>query len=103
MIFAKGYKYKNYLITSFFLIFLILGISVHDDYGISWDEDYHRMNGQISIRYIDKFVDEFSISKLLNNELPSLASSNAPGSIGSKHYGSIFDVLLEYMDNQMMN
>jgi len=29
---------------------------------------FHGMNGQISIRYIDKFVDKFSISKLLNKE-----------------------------------
>ena len=61
MIFTKEYKYKNHLIISFFLIFFILGALVHDDYGISWEEDNHRLNGQTSIRYIDKFIDEFSL------------------------------------------
>ena len=105
MIFTKEYKYKNHLIISFFLIFFILGALVHDDYGISWEEDNHRLNGQTSIRYIDKFIDEFSISKFLNNELPSLEGgpykdmhNNYIILTNSKHYGSIFDVLLEYID-----
>tara|TARA_B100002003_G_scaffold155012_1_gene143751 strand:+ start:384 stop:2048 length:1665 start_codon:yes stop_codon:yes gene_type:complete len=82
-----------------------LGTFVHDDYGISWEEDSHRLNGQINIRYIEKFIDEFSISKFLNNELPSLDAvrwtevdrmfDDPPN---SKHYGSIFDVSVEYIN-----
>ena len=105
MIFTKDYKYRNHLIISFFLIFFILGTFVHDDYGISWEEDSHRLNGQISIRYIEKFIDEFSISKFLNNELPSLEAVRwtevdriLGGPPNSKHYGSIFDVSVEYID-----
>ena len=35
-----------------FSIFLITGIIIYDDYGISWDEYYHRINGFISLNSI---------------------------------------------------
>ena len=35
-----------------FSIFLITGIIIYDDYGISWDEYYHRINGFVSLNSI---------------------------------------------------
>ena len=48
--FKKGKRYKNilnkkYVIFLFFLIFLILGINIYKDYGISIDEEFHRASG----------------------------------------------------------
>ena len=96
MIFAKDYKYKNILIVLFFLIFFILGIFIHNDYGISWDENFHRTNGQISLNYIKEFTNEFSLSKFFKYELPNLDWNTF-----SNNYGVIFDVFLEYLDTKI--
>lgn len=44
--------YPKILIITFFSAALFLGVYIHTDYGISWDEPTSRKNGQYSFNYI---------------------------------------------------
>ena len=50
--FIKNKIFINLPIILIFFIFLITGIIIYDDYGISWDEYYHRINGFVSLNSI---------------------------------------------------
>ncbi len=90
-IFKKNYEHKKLFVTSFFFIFFIIAFLIYDDYGLSFDEPLHRINGQVSLEYISLFLNEFTISKFFDNNLPSLSWYYA------KDYGVFFDVFLEYL------
>jgi len=57
---------KNYnpawLVACFLFLYMLLGLFVYKDYGISWDEVTSRTNGQININHI------------VNNYIPSLSA-----------------------------
>lgn len=48
---------KKYIVPAFFGLYLIIGLFVFDDYGVSWDEPIQRQHGQVSLDYIDKTFD----------------------------------------------
>ncbi len=39
------------LVVLFFVLYFFLGLAVFDDYGVSWDEDFSRSNGEVSVKY----------------------------------------------------
>jgi len=43
---------KNILIPLFFITYLISGLIIASDYGISWDEPISRINGIVSVNYV---------------------------------------------------
>jgi hypothetical protein len=43
--------FKSWYAPLFFLLFLLLGLLILDDYGISWDESIQRRHGRVSIDY----------------------------------------------------
>ena len=43
---------SNYFVFIFFLIFFLTGLLIFDDYSITPDEELHRVNGLISLKYI---------------------------------------------------
>ena len=45
-------KYKLPILISFFFSFLIVGLLVYGDYGISWDEPIQRHSGYTSAKYV---------------------------------------------------
>ena len=53
---------SRYTATAYFFIILILGASIYKDYGISVDEEFHRMMGFYWLKYIIDFFpnNEFS-------------------------------------------
>jgi hypothetical protein len=73
---------KNYKIVVFlfFLIYLLIGLHIFDDYGISWDEPLSRRRGLINYRYIFE-----GDTKLVNYE--------------SKYHGPVFDILLIFTES----
>ncbi|UOQ73440.1 hypothetical protein [Hymenobacter cellulosilyticus] len=40
------------LVLGFFALLTLLGILLHRDYGLSWDEQLDRLNGIISVKYV---------------------------------------------------
>ncbi len=86
---------KNLFFSAFVLVLLIIGILIHKDYGISWDEPQQRLIGFINFNYVSDYLK-------LNLENPP----NSPPDIEKlenfkdRDYGVIFElpaVLLEYI------
>lgn len=49
-------KFDNhlYVVSAFFLVLLLIGLSIFDDYGVSWDEKIQRHHGLVSFGYVFK-------------------------------------------------
>ncbi len=84
-------KYSNLLIISLFIGFLITGIIIYDDYGISWDEYYQRINGFVSLNFIRKFF-------LFNEIFPNLTHDTKSFAETAKIYGVIFDLPTAFIE-----
>ena len=90
-------KYQNY--TNLFVIFIfstffITGILIYDDYGISWDEYYNRINGFVALNSIRKL---FS----LNVIYPNLVHSTESFTEGAKMYGVLFDLPMAFIEEKL--
>ena len=48
-------------IGAFFFALLILGMNIYKDYGISWDERVERLDGAVSLRYINQYFGVTSV------------------------------------------
>ena len=40
----------------FFSLYLVLGLLIYGDYGMSWDEELQRTHGLVSAKYVDEWV-----------------------------------------------
>jgi len=82
-------NYKNIIILFFFIILVIVGYILHDDYGISLDEESTRLHGIVSLNYICEFFfpnEKFAFQT--NNLIPKLSEYEF------KEYGIFFEILL---------
>jgi hypothetical protein len=44
-------------VSAFFMLFIVLGLNIVQDYGMSWDEPNSRMNGGVTVKFIgEKFA-----------------------------------------------
>ena len=80
-------KKRNIAEIIIFFSFLLIGVFIFDDYGISWDEVSHRGNGFISLNYIRNLLslNEYS-------GFPELKDYFA------RSYGVIFDLPMAYLE-----
>jgi len=84
---------SNYLIIVPFVLYLLIGVFIYQDYGISWDESSSRKNGLISAVYINKILKVISLKGLKNHaveysEIPDLHDRK------NRDYGVLFEVFL---------
>jgi len=68
-------------IGAFFFALLILGMNIYKDYGISWDERVERIDGAVSLRYINQY---FGVTSPGLERM--LAKQNYPASIELDSY-----------------
>ena len=92
--FVKNKIFINLPILFIFFIFLITGIIIYDDYGISWDEYFNRVNGFVSLNSIRKI---FSLDIVY----PELAHSTKSFSETAKIYGVIFDLPMAFIEKKL--
>lgn len=77
---------KQYIcVLVFFLVYLIIGISVYKDYGISWDEPTHRQIAMVTAKYVASIL-------MPGFEHPELASLPPLAESSTRQYGVIFDL-----------
>ncbi|MGB0840547.1 MAG: hypothetical protein ACPGXL_10415, partial [Chitinophagales bacterium] len=83
---------KNIIVPAFFVAFLVLGLSIFDDYGISWDEHIQRKHGLVSFDYINAtFGHPWGTDKLVESEdLPTYNRRN---------YGVFFQLSNIFLEN----
>lgn len=48
---------EQWLVPSFFIVFLSLGLWITPDYGIGWDEDIQRKHGRVAWDYVSETLD----------------------------------------------
>ncbi len=75
-------KNKNLLVVLFFFLFLILGVSIYKDYGLSWDELYNHDNGIQAYNYL--FENDDSLLTYNDN-----------------YYGSVFELVLVILEKSL--
>ena len=77
---------KQYIcVFVFFLVYLIIGISVYKDYGISWDEPTHRQIAMVTAKYVASIL-------MPGFDHPELASLPPLAESSTRQYGVIFDL-----------
>lgn len=81
-------KLPRWGVPLFFTLYLLLGMVVVNDYGISWDEPLQRRHGQISV---DHIVERFGLSWGKTHEIIALRS--APGRQYSVLFSGTCDLL----------
>lgn len=85
------FKKPRIFVLIFFLVYLAIGISVYKDYGISWDEPWHREIAGVSAKYLASlFIPDFQPTEFAS--LPPLEKYSM------KQYGIIFDLPMYVAD-----
>lgn len=85
------FKKPRVYVLIFFLVYLAIGVSIYKDYGISWDEPWHREIAGVSVKYAASlFLPDFQI--------PEFASLPALAEYPMKRYGVVFDLPLYVAD-----
>ena len=88
-------KYQSYVNLPVILIFssyLIIGILIYDDYGISFDEFNHRINGFVALNF---FREIFSL-----DIYPGLEHSGKAFAESTKQYGVLFDLPMAFIEKK---
>ncbi|OON70860.1 hypothetical protein B0919_02300 [Hymenobacter sp. CRA2] len=63
------------LVPAFFLGLLLLGLALHRDYGVSWDEPVDRLNGNVNAKYIaERIAPELARRQENYHLIPELAT-----------------------------
>ena len=93
--FIRNQIFINLPIILIFSIFLITGIIIYDDYGISWDEYFNRINGFVSLNSIRNI---FSLDIIY----PELVHSTKSFAETAKIYGVIFDLPMAFIEKELL-
>ena len=76
----------DFYVYIFFITYFILGISIYNDYGISFDENINRTNGFVSLSYVINFFNlNFDLSPFYKS-VPHITE------YGDREYGVVFDL-----------
>lgn len=84
MAYTMKNRTRDLSVGAFFLILLVLGVFIHKDYGISWDEPQQRFIGQVAERYVIETL--FPHSGVAPHQVPELSSFR------DKDYGVVFEL-----------
>lgn len=77
----------KYFAAVAFVIYLLVGVLIHSDYAVSWDEPTSRMNGLVNLKYVDRVVGSGALQEELSS-IPDLSSWQ------DRDYGVAFELPL---------
>ena len=84
-------RFEKFLVPMLFGIYLLIGILIHSDYGVSWDEPISRTNGLVNLKYLES---KFAPS-LLTDEVRNQQDLD---SYTDKDYGVAFELPLVMLE-----
>lgn len=86
----KNLLHKKYIVPLlFFIAFLAIGLSLVEDYGISWDEEWQHTNAEVSAQYINEWYYPFSEEKVSKYELCEY---------WNRHHGVLFTLSTYFLE-----
>lgn len=84
--------HKKYLIPIlFFTAFLVVGFTIVNDYGISWDEEWQHVNAEVSAKYVNEWF-PFTTEKITDWELTSY---------WNRHHGVLFTLSSYFLERAL--
>ncbi len=89
---------KKIFTTILFFIYLILGSKIYKDYGISTDEEFHRVLGMYWLKYIFSFFPNNLFNEILSLKINSLNDPTLPNPEIYSFYGIVFDLPLAFIE-----
>jgi hypothetical protein len=81
---------RSYVLI-FFLIYLTIGVSIYQDYGISWDEPIHREIASVTAKYLSSLI-------MPDFQPPEFAALPPLAKYSAKQYGIVFDLPMYVAD-----
>ena len=97
MIFIKK-NYHEILISLVFIFFFILGINTFEDYGISVDEKFQRLNGFFWLNYLLEFTDLVNFKYLVSQKILTIKDFSLSDINKFNFYGILFDLPAAYFE-----
>mgnify|MGYP006145066009 CR=1 FL=1 len=97
MIFIKK-NYHEILVSLVFIFFFILGINTFEDYGISVDEKFQRLNGFFWLNYLLEFTDLVNFKYLVSQKILTIKDFSLSDINKFNFYGILFDLPAAYFE-----
>ena len=82
----------------FFLVFFLIGVFVHKDYGISIDEEFQRSSGFYWLNYVLNFTSFDGLKEDVVNKIAQIKGFTLPSVEGNQFYGVIFDLPAAFLE-----
>jgi hypothetical protein len=98
LFFSKKFKYKNIVIKTFFILYLLIGILIFRDFGIACDENFARTQGGVNVKYIGEKFFPF----LLDGETKNFQGL-MDKDFGDKNHGAAFEIPLYIIEKLILS
>ncbi|WP_400192684.1 ArnT family glycosyltransferase [Hymenobacter sp. B81] len=84
--FLSRWPLSRWLPSAFFVLVLLLGLRLFDDYGVSWDEQYDHYNGAVNAKYV---TERLAPALVRNN--PAAAAIEPLAGYSDRDHGPAFE------------
>ncbi|TGD78579.1 hypothetical protein [Hymenobacter wooponensis] len=87
---------RRWVVGVFFGLLALLGLALHGDYGVSWDETNNHLNGLVNLKYISSLLPAGSLLRYH----PTFATTPNIREFPDAHHGPVFEisaVILSYL------
>tara|TARA_B100000575_G_C23121762_1_gene649276 strand:- start:320 stop:1969 length:1650 start_codon:yes stop_codon:yes gene_type:complete len=94
----RSNNFLKTLVLVFYLVYLILGLLIHKDFGITTDEEFQRYSGFYWLQYILNFTPFENLKYLVSEKLLAIDGFTLPNPKDFPFYGVIFDAPLALLE-----
>ncbi len=94
----RSNNFFKILVLAFYLIYLILGFLIYEDFGITTDEEFQRYSGFYWLQYILNFTPFENLKYLVNEKILAIEGFTLPNPKDFPFYGVIFDTPLALLE-----
>ncbi|SNC77165.1 hypothetical protein SAMN06265337_3745 [Hymenobacter gelipurpurascens] len=79
---------RRWVVGAFFGLLALLGVALHRDYGVSWDESNNHLNGLVNLKYLASWLPKSSAIR----HHPTFATTPDIRNFQDAHHGPLFEM-----------
>ena len=95
----RSNNFFKIIIFIFYLLYLVLGLLIYKDFGITTDEEFQRYSGFYWLQYILNFTPFENLKLVVEGKLLEISSFTLPNPKDFPFYGVIFDLPLAFYES----